>query len=128
MKNIIILSLATALSGCSILHPITPYQPMKSIGGYDDVQLDETTWRVRAKVNNNSNISRADDIALLRASEIACQNGYRGFEIINQAYGRGYSVKDTTITVQMKSFGGVNAPTVMKQLSEKLDTKTGCEF
>ena len=128
MKKLLILPLAAVLAGCSILHPVTPYQKMKSIGGYDDIRLDETTWRVRAKVNNNSNISRSDDIALLRASEIACQNGYQSFDIINQAYSRGYSIKDTTVTVQMRNHGGVNAPSLMKQLTEKLNAKTDCSF
>ena len=124
MKSIAVLALSLVLAGCSL----TPYQPMKSIGGYDDLKVGSDSWRVRAKVNNSSNISRADDIALLRASELACQNGYESFNIVNQFYDRGRSIKDTAITVRMSHHGEFDAKTLMKQLSEKLETTVSCSF
>lgn len=124
MKAFVVLALTLVLAGCSL----TPYQPMKSIGGYDDLKVSSDTWKIRAKVNNSSNISRADDIALLRASEIACQHGYTSFDILSQFYDRGKSIKDTAITVRMGDDGEFDAKTLIEQLSLKLEASIDCGF
>ncbi len=59
----------------------TPYQPMGLLGGVDDLQLNDTMYRITARGNGNTSSERVHDFVLLRASEIAISRGYRGFVI-----------------------------------------------
>lgn len=62
----------------------TPYQQMGFTGGVNDLQLNDTTYRITARGNGYTNPERVQDFVLLRASEIAMSRGYAGF-IINGA-------------------------------------------
>jgi len=62
----------------------TPYQPMGFSGGVDDLQLNDTTYRIIAKGNAYSSSERVWDFVLLRASQIAISRGYKGFVIVGE--------------------------------------------
>ena len=63
----------------------TPYQPMGFMGGVDDLQLNETTYRIIARGNAYTSSERVWDFVLLRASEIAISRGYKGFVVVGEA-------------------------------------------
>ena len=123
--------LAVPVLGCTLVLTgciATPYQPMKSIGGYDDLQVDTNTWRIRTTVNVDSDVSRADNIAMLRAAEIACLNDYTRFDVVEQSFSRGKSVKNANITIFLNRTGRFDAESIMNQLKGKLNAKLECSF
>jgi hypothetical protein len=71
--------LATLLvAGCA-----TKYQPSAASGGFTETRLSENTWRVSFRGNAATRSDRTDDLALLRAADLAVQNGYRFIRVQN---------------------------------------------
>jgi hypothetical protein len=66
------------LSACA-----TPYQPMSALGGYREIQLASDTYRVMFFGNGYTNAELAVEYALHRCAELAQQNGYRYFGILD---------------------------------------------
>ena len=64
------------ISGCALN---TQYQAQGFSGGYVDTQLNENTWRVVVNGNGFTKSNTVGDYALLRASELTLDNGYRYF-------------------------------------------------
>lgn len=87
MKILAIAAVALLLAGCA-----TTYERNGLMGGYDDIQLNATTFRVKASGNGYTSPGRVESIMLLRAAEIAEENGYRYFAIIG---GDGISTRTT---------------------------------
>lgn len=120
MKKLMILSLAAVLSGCGA----TPYHK-----GYSGSQLSPTEFRIDARVNGFSPSSRAEDIAMLRAAEIACIRGYSSFDLVNERMWQEGELIYKTITVNLNDIHGqYDAKFVMDSLKEKLNAKTKCSF
>lgn len=67
-----------ALGGCQ-----TPYQPEGIGGGYEDIRLSDDTFEIRARGNGYSTEAHTRNIVLLRASELAKQNGFSHFLILD---------------------------------------------
>jgi len=90
------------LSGCA-----TPYQRMGAMGGVNDLQVNDTTYRITARGNGYTSSERVQDFVLLRASEIAISRGYEGFVIngaadqstVGQFTTPGYATTNTVGTV-----------------------------
>lgn len=79
MKKISILFLIAALlQGCA-----TAYQSSGFSGGYSETQLDENVFRVTFRGNAYTSREKAYEFTLLRSAELALQNGYKYFVIIN---------------------------------------------
>ena len=55
----------------------TAYQPMGSTGGYEQTQLDESTFAIRFYGNGFTNRNTVTQYARLRAAEIGKQLGYQ---------------------------------------------------
>ncbi len=120
MKKLMILSLAAVLAGCGA----TPYHK-----GYSGSQLSPTEYRIDARVDGFSPSSRAEDIALLRAAEIACINGYSSFDLVSERMWLEGQLTYKTIGVQLKHAGGqYDARFIMDSLKKELDAKTQCSF
>jgi hypothetical protein len=70
-------ALVMVLAGCA-----TGYQ-RRGFGGYgfQETKLEETVWRV--DYDGEGDLGRARDFATLRAAEIALENGYDYFEILD---------------------------------------------
>ena len=79
MKNLITLLSVILLSSCA-----TSYQSSGFTGGYVDTQLSETLWKVSVGGNGSTSQSKIGDIALLRASELTIDKGYKYFIIANR--------------------------------------------
>ena len=71
---------AAILAGCA-----TPYQPAGATGGFEEMQIDANTYRIRAKGNALVSMSTMKDHVLLRASELALQKGYSHFAILQSS-------------------------------------------
>jgi hypothetical protein len=77
MRNLILL-LCLALSGCA-----TSYQPEGFTGGYSDFKFQDGVFRVGFEGNGFTGRNRAADFALLRSAEVALENGYSHFIILD---------------------------------------------
>lgn len=92
------------ISGCA-----TPYQNNAFAGGYSETQLDKNVYKVSFKGNGYTSKERASDFALLRSAEIALDNGYKYFAIVNKdSYtkeGAYTTPKTSTTTANAYSYG-----------------------
>lgn len=78
LMRILSLLLALTLTACA-----TPYQPEGFSGGYSETQLDTDKFKVNFRGNAIIQSDVVNDYALLRASELALNNGFNYFEILS---------------------------------------------
>jgi hypothetical protein len=79
MKRLFIIYFAVILmQGCA-----TTYRSSGLMGGYRDVQLDENVFKVTFHGNGYTSFERAADFTLMRCAELALNNGYSFFVIID---------------------------------------------
>ncbi|UYG05742.1 hypothetical protein OCT51_10405 [Halomonas sp. LR3S48] len=79
MIRILMLALVVlAIVGCA-----TPYQSRGLAGGFSETQLDENVFQVSFRGNTYTSSQRAADFTLLRSAELAIENGYRYFVIVD---------------------------------------------
>lgn len=78
MKSLGIASLALLLVSCA-----TTYQPKSFTGGFSTTQLDVNVFQVSFRGNGYTRQERANDFALLRSAEVALENGYEYFAIVD---------------------------------------------
>lgn len=76
MRRIVFSVTIFLLTSCA-----TAYQPLGSTGGYSDVQFGKKTFKVVFTGNGNTSQQRAEDLALLRASELTLIHGFRYFVV-----------------------------------------------
>ena len=99
MRRIGLIAAILILSGCA-----TDYQHQETTlvkwwdgYGYSSTQIDTNVFQVTFKGNTYTGIERANDFTLLRSAELALENGYEYFVIIDaQQYSSNSS--DTTST------------------------------
>lgn len=77
-KLFIIFVVAIIIQGCA-----TTYRSSGSMGGYKDVQLDDNVFKVTFHGNGYTSFERTADFVLLRCAELALNNGYSFFVIID---------------------------------------------
>jgi hypothetical protein len=113
MKNVIS-ALLLVLIGCA-----TPYQSTGLAGGYDEIQLSENMFKVSFRGNGYTGRARAEDFALLRSAEVAQNNGFTYFIIIEDknyvdqssyttpttTYGKA-TVSGNTVSGKTTTYGG----------------------
>jgi hypothetical protein len=91
-----------AMSGCRLLRPIavalvlalaacasptpTPYQPQTGRFGYTTEQLDNGSWRVQFTGNPLTPRDTIEDYALYRAAQLAQQQGFERFAVMDRTY------------------------------------------
>jgi len=119
---ILALGAVLVLSGCA-----TGYQSTGLTGGYSDTQLAPDVYRVVFRGNGYTAPERAQDFALLRASELTLQRGFTCFAIIDErhstspssfttpghadttAYGSGYSSGNIYLNPYGGSYSGTSS-------------------
>lgn len=80
MKKLSLLFLTFALlQGCA-----TSYHKSNFNGGYSETQLSENIFRVSFSGNDYTGGERVADFVLLRSAELALQNGYAFFAVIDE--------------------------------------------
>lgn len=78
MKTMLLTLLSIFLSACA-----TAYQPQSFSGGFSETQLAEDAFQVTFKGNGYTAEDRASDFTLLRSAELALENGYQYFVIVD---------------------------------------------
>ncbi len=79
MKNLfIIILVAIFIQGCA-----TAYKRTGFTGGYSETRLDENVFKVSFRGNGYTGRERVSDFTLLRSAELALENGYKYFVIID---------------------------------------------
>jgi hypothetical protein len=82
MKEIISLAFVLILAGCAIGRSYHDSDNMWKLG-YSDTQLNEKVYRV-SYAGYSIPQNECDDFAIMRASEIAMEKGYKYFRILNE--------------------------------------------
>lgn len=77
-KAPILLLAVILMSGCA-----TGYQAQGFKGGFSETQLDHNVFVVTFRGNGFTSLETASDFSLLRSAELALQNGYKYFAIID---------------------------------------------
>lgn len=81
------LAMLTAISACMTATPYQPYQAELTAGvhgGYSDQQLSANRYLVRFHGNELTSRDRVEGYMLYRAAELAVQNGYDWFTIVDR--------------------------------------------
>ena len=89
------LALAVCAGGCA-----TDYQSSGLTGGYGDTRLAPDAFRVTFDGNAYTSGERAQDFALLRASELTLANGFKYFAIVDESSSTTVSAVVTPGTAQ----------------------------
>jgi len=84
---------AAVLSGCA-----TGYQKQSVTGGYSETQLGENIFQVSFRGNGYTRRERASDFSLLRSAEVALENGFRYFVIVESEKSTNVSTHTTPTT------------------------------
>lgn len=79
LQSFIIL-LSLVYIGCA-----TPYQKDSLMGGFSETQLNENTFLVNFRGNGYTNRQRARDFTLLRSAELALENGFQYFIVVDSS-------------------------------------------
>jgi|TARA_B100000315_G_C14218198_1_gene425239 hypothetical protein len=80
MKQVALISLVIILlQGCA-----TPYQAVGFRGGYSETQLDTNVFKVSFRGNGFTSRERTTDFTLLRSAQLALNNGFKYFAIIDE--------------------------------------------
>ncbi len=115
-----VIALALMLSGCSA----TPYRK-----GYGDVQVSSTSFQIRTKVNGFSSRARAEDIAMLRAAEIACFGEFDSFDVTEKSFLADGPITNGFMTVNYKhGTGQFDAKFLIDVMEKKLNAESACHY
>ncbi len=78
MKKLLTLTLVSLfILGCA-----TPYEKTGLLGGFSDTQLDSNVFSISFQGNGYTSREKTKDFTMLRSAELALQNGYQYFAII----------------------------------------------
>lgn len=91
-KKIVLCVAVFQLAACATLGP-TGYQQVGFTGGYSDTKIQEGIYRIEFKGNKRTSEERASNLALLRASEVALENGYNYFILLDGATKSNVSIR-----------------------------------
>jgi hypothetical protein len=89
-KSVACLCVGLLLGACQ-----TGYQKTSFTGGFDEIKLSEDSYRISVSGNGFTSTERAEEIALLRASELTISSGYDRFIVVG---GTGVSDRFTGIS------------------------------
>lgn len=79
MKDLLVIAIVAFLvQGCA-----TGYHSSGFSGGYSETQLDENVFKISFRGNGYTGRERVADFTLLRSAELALENGYKYFVIID---------------------------------------------
>lgn len=83
------------VAGCETA---TPYQPLgatRTRGGYTNIPLDQTHWRVTFIGNALTSRQQVENYLMYRAAELTLQQGYNCFTMVNRDTNKRTSVRVT---------------------------------
>ncbi|MFA6244468.1 MAG: hypothetical protein WC655_26230 [Candidatus Hydrogenedentales bacterium] len=92
---LVLSSLIVCGFGCS-----TPYKPNSFMGGFSETRLAEDVFRVNFRGNAYTSEEQTQDFAMLRTAELATENGFKFFAVINEENTADVSAYTTPGTAQ----------------------------
>lgn len=99
--GIMVLGLCLGVAGCA-----TGYQKVGLTGGYSNMKIQDNIFKVQFRGNAYTSREKTEDFALLRCAEVALENGYRYFVVLEE---KSSSKKGAyTTPVQANTYGTVN--------------------
>ena len=90
MKNfLLIITISALLCACA-----TPYKKASKVSGkgYFTTKLQDKVYDITFNGNDETDLKKARDYALLRAAEVCLENNYQTFNIIDKADNIGYDI------------------------------------
>lgn len=102
MKTLILVA-ALAVTGCA-----TGYKSSGAMGGFSERALAPDTYYVKFKGNGWTDEQRATDFMMLRAAELAIENGYGHFAILSVGDETERSVYTTPVTAHTNTTATAN--------------------
>ena len=100
MRIVLVLLLCIGLVGCA-----TGYARRGWTGGYSDMKMQEDIFRVAFSGNAYVGMGRVEDYTLLRSAEVALENGYKYFIIIDEKSATSTGSYTTPVTAQTSGTG-----------------------
>ena len=108
MKKMSVMLLAVSLlTACA-----TMYQPVGLGGGYSDIQLGENIFKVSFRGNGYTHAERAADFCLLRSAEVALDNGFKYFVIVESGETSRLSSYTTPTTTRTAGTATISGNTI----------------
>jgi S1-C subfamily serine protease len=103
----------------------TPYQKGGLGGGFIETQLSQNVWKINFNGNQFTKMRRATDFCLLKGAELALENGYKYFTVLNE---NSHTESSTVTTQPMQfrnkdgsvSYMGGGTKTIHKPRAEKI--------
>ena len=84
MKRLTILAIAALLSACAAVGP-TAYGPADQKGfGYEETRIENDRYRITYRGSGGMLPEKVEDYAMLRAGELALQNGFSWFRVVSR--------------------------------------------
>jgi len=99
MNKLILILFTLLLGACA-----TAYQKEGLTGGFSETQLSENTWKVHFEGNGYTRTERAEDYALLRASELTLKNGFSYFLLADSKSSTDEQVYKTPTTSNTQAY------------------------
>lgn len=93
-----------ALSACA-----TGYQPTGFTGGFSEIPVAADAYQISVKGNGFTNSSRVNEMALLRGAELAKNNGYKYFVVLNMDQYERQSTYTTPGSSTTNTYGSATA-------------------
>lgn len=94
-----------------LINCATPYRQKGLMGGFSETQVTENSFRVHFRGNGYTDRERAIDYCLLRCAELAIENGYNYFIIVDEYYGEKKSLITTPSSSQTTATGNIYGKT-----------------
>ena len=91
-------------TGCA-----SPYKDNGLMGGFSDTRLAPDVFRITFRGNGYTSAERAQDFALLRASELVLQGGFTHFAVLDSKESVRTSTFSTPGTAQTTTYGNANS-------------------
>ncbi len=96
------------IAGCA-----TSYQSNGFSGGYSDLKLQDNVFKISFRGNGYTNEQRAADFALLHAAEVALENGYGYFAVVDEKETTQNFLTTTPTTAHTTGTVYLNSPAVI---------------
>ncbi len=97
-----VLAVAAALGGLAACETATPYQPLQkgsaTFGGYSEQKISTDRFRVNFQGNSLTERETVERYLLFRSAELALQEGYDWFELVDRDTERQAHTVDVPVT------------------------------
>ncbi|MEQ3746901.1 MAG: hypothetical protein ABNH53_11790 [Henriciella sp.] len=87
----------------------TAYQPQGFSGGFSEIPIAEDAYKINVQGNGFTNAGRVNEMALLRGAELANENGYSYFVVLDNATYKQTSQYTTPSTSTTNTYGSSQA-------------------